>query len=193
VIELWDANWYDNREARVSKAWLDELRRKFKENGTLDIDDLAQIAALTDGQLGRNISRDEVLRSVSAAVWDKRDYLKIYAALSSPQRSLLLSDAGIAYPDLSPDQQRSMMKLVLGQSVPFLESPDLAGLGVRVSCAKESEGKRFIYTFKAYTSLGQIPGQYRFRTPVYVEPPKPPDKETPKSQPPAASPAPSAK
>ncbi|MDO8589021.1 MAG: hypothetical protein Q7T82_18495 [Armatimonadota bacterium] len=172
VIEIWDLNWYDKREARLSKAWLDALRRKFKEAGTLDIDDLAQIASLTDAQLSKNISRDSVLKWAARPVWDKRDYLKLCSSLTRPQRSMLLSGPGLAYADLSPEQQDSTLRLICGQSVPFLQDLDMGAIGARITCVKETQGKQFVYTLKAYTHLGEIPGQYRFRTPTYIEPPK---------------------
>jgi hypothetical protein len=173
VIEFWDANWYDEREARVSKAWLEDLRRKLRETGTLDIDDLVPIAALTDGQIRRNFVNDEVLTCAAETACSRRDYLKIYASLALSQRSMLLSGSGLAFTDLTPEQQQSVMKLILGANMPSLRSLDLAALGIRITCTRETQDRRFIYTLKAYTNLGPIPDQAHFRTPLYIEPPKP--------------------
>ena len=177
AIELWDVNWYDNREARVSNAWHERMRKKFQEAGTLDIDDLAEIATLSLRQLNRNIDNDSVLKYVREIIWKQRNYLKIYNSLTSAQRLILLSNSGMAFTDLTPDQQQSVMKLILGRSAPDIENLDPANIGLRITCTKETQGKRFIYTLKGYTSLGEIPGQYRFRTPVYIAPPKPNDKK----------------
>ena len=177
AIELWDVNWYDNREARVSNAWRERMRKKFQEAGTLDIDDLAEIGTLTIRQLNRNIDNDSVLKYVRETIWKQRDYLKIYSSLTSAQRLILLSNSGMAFTDLTPDQQQSVMKLILGRSSPELENLDPANIGLRITCTKETQGKRFIYTLKGYTNLGEIPGQYRVRTPIYVAPPKVKDKK----------------
>lgn len=170
VIELWDTNWYDNRNARVSKAWLEELRRKLRENGTLDIDDLAQVAALTVEQISKNFGRDDVLECVCQTVYANRYYLRIYTSLSPAQRSVLFSESGLAFTDLTPEQQQPIMKLVLGTSASFIQNTDLASLGIRITCTREPDGKRFVYTLKAYTNLGPVPDQARFRTPLYTPP-----------------------
>ena len=177
VIELWSYDWYDRRKARVSKVWLEGLRQRFKTNGTLDLDDLADMAGLTDAQIGKNISNDDVLQYAAGTVCSsKRDYLKIYSSLTSGQRSLLMSDDGIAFSDLSPSQQQSIIGLVAGTSVPLVQSLDLAGLGACITCTRQAVGKQYVYTLQASTKFGRIPGQYRFRTPLYVEPPKPNEK-----------------
>jgi hypothetical protein len=172
IIELWNLNWYDERDGRLSQAWLETFRRKFRETGTLDIDDLAQLASLTDKQIQRNLSRDRVLRHAVRAVCDRRDYLKMCGSFTPAQHTLIFSEQGLSFANLTPEQQESILKIVSGQSVSFLESLDLAAIGARVRCAREVDGKRFVYTLKASTDFGDIPGQVRFRTPVYVEPPK---------------------
>lgn len=177
VVELWHVNWYDRREARLSKAWLEAMRRSFKTDGTLDIDDLAEIASLTDAQMDKNIWRDDVLKFAADTVFSTRDYLKVYASLTPDQRSGLLSTSGAAFADLTTDQQASITKLIsmrCDKAIRLLGSLDLGALGIRITSTRESQGKRYVYTLKAQTSLGEIPGQYRFRTPLYVEPPKPP-------------------
>ena len=57
-------------------------------------------------------------------------------------------------------------------------------LDPRVTCSREVIGKRFLYTVKAHTKLGEVPGQARFSTPLYTPPPKPPEPE-PAPDPPA--------
>lgn len=172
AIELWDLNWYDSRDARVSKVWLAALRRKFKENGTLDIDDLCDIASLTNTQFFKNIRDDSVLAPAGRTVEFRREYLRIYGALTPLQRSQILSEQGLSFASLTADQQASLLKLVSTQSVPFLQTLDLAGIGAGVKCTKEANGKQLVYTLRGYTALGEIPDQVHFRTPLYVAPPQ---------------------
>lgn len=173
VIEIWDLSWYDKRSARISKVWLEELRRKFKSNGTLDLDDLSQIASLTDPQLYGNIARDKVLRPVYLEISQKRDYLKTYASLTVPQRSMLSSDFGLSFASLTPQQQQAAIKFLAGIEAPQLQTLDLASLEPRITLARERHrnGVSITYTLRAFTNLGQIPGQSRFTTPPYVAPP----------------------
>lgn len=175
VIEIWDTNWYQGRQARVPKTWLEALRRKLKTTGTLEIDDLADIAQLTNSQFYRNFSRDEVLRCVADSLGSAREPLCLYAALNSDQRSVLMSPAGLPFAALTPQQQESALKLILGTSVPALETSDIAKLGARVVCTREAHARQIMYAFTAVTKAGPFPGRLRFATPLYEEPPKPPD------------------
>ncbi len=180
TVEFWNADWYDRRNARVSKRWLAAMAARFRANGTLDIGDLTEIASLTDAQVG-TVARDDELKAAVYKVFEKRLYLKLYAGMGASQRAALMSEDGMSFADLTEDQQQSAMRLLMGQSVAQLPNLDMSALGLRITCTKESiSQRRFLYTFKAYTFAGPIPGQARFSTPLYVPPPKP----TPK---PAAS------
>ncbi|MEN6356526.1 MAG: hypothetical protein ABFD83_05505 [Armatimonadota bacterium] len=170
VIELWDVHWYDIREGRIANALRERLRKKFQDTGTLDIDDLAEVASLNDEQIRRSITNDDILRFAVDTMWKQREYLKIYASFAAAQRSMLFSDAGLAYGSLNPGQQQSIAKLMMGISSPLLVNLDIASSGARITCTKQTNGKRFIYTFKACTNFGDIPGEYHLRTPVYVDP-----------------------
>ena len=179
MVEIWARNWYEDRESRVSQAWLEELRKRFRENGTLDLDDLSDIAALTDRQLYRNIQRDSELR-ISVQNMNKResrDYLKLYGSLASAQRALLFSESGLDYASLTDEQQKTALKLASNMDPSTIKDSDIAAAGLRIIAAREQFDKRYLYTLRAVTSLGPIPGEHKFSTPLYVPPPKPAPKQ----------------
>ncbi len=170
VIELWDVNWYEKRLGRIPNAMRERLRKKMRETGTLEIDELAEIASLSDEQFRWSILEDSILRYAVFDIHDKRDYLKMYASLTPSQRSMLFSDAGLAYESLTADQRRSALKLLTGENSPLLDNLDISAVGARVMCTKESKGKRFVYTFTSSTRFGDIPGKCRLKTPFYEDP-----------------------
>ena len=172
IIEIWNADWYEARESRVSKVWLERLIERYRTNGTLDIDDLADIALLRDEQLNGKMMGNDYLRSAMSMVCSKRDYLRIYASLNPTQRELLFSESGLSFADLLPAQQQLALKLMAGKYLPAIAGLDPSRIGLRIYCAKEMDQKRFSYTFTAACNFGPIPGDYSLRTPIYVEPPK---------------------
>jgi hypothetical protein len=170
VIELWDVSWYEKRLGRIPNAMRERLRKKMRETGTLEIDELAEIASLTDEQFRWSISEDNILRYAVFDIHDKRDYLKMYASLTPSQRSMMFSDAGLAYESLTADQKQSALKLLAGENSPLLDNLDISAVGARIMCSKENKGKRIVYTFTASTRFGDIPGKCRLKTPLYVAP-----------------------
>lgn len=177
VVEMWDTNWYDSRNARVSKVWLEELRHKFQQNGTLDLDDLAQIAALTDEQYRRNILDDPILKYASYTIGftsSRRQFLKLYASLSQLQKFSIFGESGLGFHELNPQQQASVISLASGLSLSHIDTLDLASLGARVFGTREVDNGRFSYAFGTILRGVEIPGRYRFRTPRYTAPPQPP-------------------
>lgn len=177
TIEMWNRNWYETRRNRVCLAWLDTLRKRITQNETLDVDDLADVAALTDEQLYTNFSPDRLLRQACSVVWERRDYLKLYGSLTRDQRALLVSSAGLGFDSLSDSQAAAAVKLAGNLKVPAPQGVDIRTLGLRLTAARAMDGKAITYTMRASSPLGPLPGSYVFRTPVCtlpVAPPAPP-------------------
>lgn len=183
TLEMWPSDWHERRESRVSKAWLESIKTKLKRDRTLNIDDISQIAALTDGQFS-SILKDDVLSCLSSVSADDREFLKIYALFSADQRSVLFSDSGLSYAHLAQDQQQAILKLLKTIYIPAIPSLDLGRLGLRILGTKEGQGDCWVYKISGAIGGFTIPGQYELKTPMYV-PPAVPD--------PAAVPAPAAK
>lgn len=178
-LELWKRDWYWWRGTRVSQAWLAQKRKIFKENGTLDLDDLADIASLTDEQLAFNICDDPVLCQCDRLINKRWQFLKLYNQLSSQQRTALLSENGLAFSDISSDLQNSIINTIHKMNYNLPDWLDLFRLKLRAVCTRELVGKHYVYTFQAVTGNGNIlSGDYIVSTPEYVEPPKDANKET---------------
>lgn len=165
VIEMWSRRWYDGRDRRVSLAWLERLKNTFKTTGTLDIDDLAEIAQLKDSQFW-NVCSESLLRPAYYCIQYHRDYLKFFITLNSTQRALLFSEPGLAFTSLTPDQQQSVLKIASGKDTSALGEGALPDIGLRISASRVQDGKRYIYILRVFTRFGQIPGEYKFRTPI---------------------------
>lgn len=170
AIEMWNRDWYEQRKSRVCQAWLEALRKRFKENGTLDIDDLVDIANLTTEQYYRNIACDKVLRLAGDTAYSRQDYFKFYGSLTGGQRAVLFSEAGLGLENLNDSQLETALKLVGRAKIPELEGVDIRQSGIRMAVTRAKSGKAYAYTLRAFTSVGPIPGEATFRTPVYKQP-----------------------
>lgn len=172
TIEMWSRNWYDKRAGRISKAWLASLRKRLEENGTYDIDDLAEIAQLTEEQRSANW-RKIFAHAEQGNYHNAMECLRLYASLDAEQREALFSAGGVSFADMTLYQKTALMEMLESQDVKGLQSPDLTAVGARVRASIERRGTRYVYTFTASTTLGPIPGKLRLWTPKYVPPPPP--------------------
>lgn len=170
VIEIWNRDWYDRRESRVSQVWLDSTKRRFIETGTLDLDEMAEIANLTDKQFGHSIRRDKALKQVAGSVRAGRQYLRFYATLSKQQKALLLSARGLGLDDLSQAQHQAALELASEISAPAFAGVDLTTSGVRLALTRTKEGNSYSYILRAHAESGLVPVEYAFKTPAYAEP-----------------------
>lgn len=174
VLELWSSDWHELRESRVSKVWLEAMKNKLKTNGTLDIDDLAQIAALTDAQYSRVVKDDVMCCLAGGLDSDALDFMRIYALFSTDQRLAVFSETGLPFGSLTAEQQGAIMKKLKAWPIPVLPSIDLNRVGMCIFGTKERQGKSWVYKLGAAVGGMRIPGEYELKTPVYVPPvPKP--------------------
>lgn len=112
ILEFRDRYWFKKRSMQIPESYIAPWREHYKENGTLEIDDLTQIAVLT-GEQERyevNINGDEVLgnESMRQAVFQQLRPLRFYEWLDKKQRAALLSDDGLSQDALTPEQREYM-------------------------------------------------------------------------------------
>ena len=64
TIELRDRYWFRKRSLQIPEAWMEKWRAAFVKTGTLEIDDLADMAQLAGegAKYSANIDRDKVLK-----------------------------------------------------------------------------------------------------------------------------------
>ena len=117
TLEFRNRYWFKKRSLQIPESYIEPWRAHFKENGTLEIDDLAQISALTGEQdkYEVNINGDEVLGNESmrqAINARSRKALPFYDSLSREQRAALLSNEGLSQDSLTPEQLEDLRSVV---------------------------------------------------------------------------------
>ena len=185
TLELHSRDWFRKRDTLVPEARLEAWRKAFKERGTLDIDELAQIAMLTPEQILANVPDDDVLGHVGLewTVSGNRDLLSLYAGLNAQQKAMVFTEQGLGERQglkldsitntndgLNIDTGLSMRRRTLQ-----VASKD----GLRLVGIREKHGKQTTYTFSVVTLSGGTNGiQRKIECPVYI----PPAKEKPKDE-----------
>ena len=166
VLEFRCRDWYVHRMAQIPEAWLEEWRTALKEEGTLDIDHLSQIAMLTIEQLNVNFRTDEVL--ARCVVSSRRDMLRFYAALNDQQKAMLSSESGLDLAYLSAEQWVYAQSLISRRSPTHLAAPDVR-LAAYLTREPYKE-KAYSYTLTVTSTDDVDPLQLTLYTPVYKEP-----------------------
>ena len=167
TIELRDRYWFRKRSLQIPEAWLEKWRATFTKTGTLEIDDLAEMAKLAgeSAKYAANIGRDEVLGcwSVSSAVRGSRTFLQFYASLDADQRAAVFTESGLNAEALTDAQWR------LARQHCASWTPE-SGL---VLTASRKAGKFYPvdYSFKACTADG-AETHWTINSPKYVPPKK---------------------
>jgi hypothetical protein len=178
LIELIDRFWIKKLLLQIPNAWLEEWRQNFKDNGTLFIDDLAQIADLTEQQFDANIKEDQILGqfSLSNAYAVYKEPLRFYAKLDVSQREGLFSEKGLDIRQLTEYQQRTAEKIITQAKPLFFNEHgiDLSFIGTW-----EPYGNQISYSISVVNTYDQSPtGIYwRIVTPAYAEPEKESEKK----------------
>ena len=170
AIEFRDRDWYKKKLAMVPEAWLEKWRQTLKKTGTLELDDLAEISALTDEQLNLNIRDDEVLNQIYyGTVMRQRDLLRFYACLSTTQRAEIFTDAGLDLRSVTASQLPLMDMLITSGSRIIKENPDtriaLVGTSDRVE-------KQLMYDFRLTGTEDENAKMWNIMAPKYSEPAK---------------------
>lgn len=175
IIEYRDRYWFRKRSLQIPEEKLEGWRQRLKKNGTLDIDDLSQIAMLTNDQYFANITEDEVLNqnSASDASFIATIFcgpLRLYACLDETQRKMLFSEKGFQFASLPLEKQSEASR---GLFIKWMmEDPQFRlDDSVMIHASKAQKGKRYEYTFTV-TMDGKEPIEHKFITPEYKEPEK---------------------
>ncbi len=177
VIELRDRNWFRKRAAQIPDAWLDAWREEYVKTGTIDLDSLAQMAALTQEQVAVNLMGDDVLKNAVGQLYSSRELLRLYGSLDANQRAALFTEAGLDLRSLTPDQWSQAQKTIQARGA----GAELTRGSVIVG-SRSREDKRLVYLFKQLGSDKEQLGAWTIFTPQYIAP-------TPSEEPAPAKPA----
>ncbi len=162
ILEFHDRDWFRKRAAQIPDAWLETWRKVLRDNGSLDIRELSQIAVLTDDQDRVNALPDEILGGIGLdrVVFGGQDLLRLYAKLDTQQQALMFTQQGLSLNAVTDDQLQALQKLLQ----PY--SSDQGGL--RLLGTKEKNGKQTTYTFRVVTSSGDATDlKWKIKCPVY--------------------------
>jgi hypothetical protein len=92
-------NWFLEKQNNVPERDIRRWRRHLEQGGRLELEDLAELALLTDRQV-RSLWGTDI---PTGGIAGHRELLRLYAALTPPQRAKLGS-TGLPVEDLSPVQ-----------------------------------------------------------------------------------------
>ena len=123
VLEFRDRYWFVKRAEQLSDAWLDKLQTKLKRDGRLDIDDMAEIAALSRQRIEASFGLDDDLRGLASRIEFNQPILCLYASLTQTQRQALLTDAGLDVRAFSPRQAEYVEILLRRSWETFMRTP----------------------------------------------------------------------
>ena len=167
VLEFRDKMWYKKRAAMIPQAVIKAWRDKLKKTGTLDIDDLAQIANLTFEQFRMNVASEKDLSrtTLMPLYFSSRDILRLYGALSETQRAMLFANEGLDLHSLSPEQWVLAAKIISARNSTYLSLGDVP---IIMTAKAEAVGKQVAYSITISTE-GLDPIRYNFTTPAYVD------------------------
>ncbi|MCE5313808.1 MAG: hypothetical protein ABFD49_08905 [Armatimonadota bacterium] len=112
VLEFRDRYWFKKRSKQIPEEYLEKWRKFYKLTGTLNIDNLSEMATLAgeEERYNINIKNDEVLDngSMHGAIYWQIDTLRFYASLDDKQRNAVVSQDGLKQDTLS-EQQMSLL------------------------------------------------------------------------------------
>jgi hypothetical protein len=168
VLELCDKNWYHKRAAQIPDEQLDVWRKTFEQTGTIDMDDLCDIAALSTDQLNEGFPSDD-MPGVNYLVVTNRSLLKFYGGLSGTQRGAILSNQGLNLAGLNADQWQQAQWLIVHRSIGLSRARQS---DLTLAATKSKIGKHHDYKFIVSTSESAGRAEWVFTTPEYRAPEK---------------------
>ena len=114
TLRFRDKQWFKKRAWEVAEAWIQYWITRAKANDGLLLEDLAQIANLSDDQIDRTVMTNPRLTGYGAseaAAAANRQILRFYALLTDQQRDLL-SKTGLSVSSLNDDQWAALQTAV---------------------------------------------------------------------------------
>lgn len=133
-LQFRSASYYDDRLKEVPNRLLNGWSAARRQQGGLSLDNLTEIAQLTDTQLNSDVMAEGARESFDLQEWDLtrrgfREHLRYLAGLTPEQRRRTMSEAGLPFGQLSLGQQQQLMTH-LGNRLPSLDA--LSELTIRV-------------------------------------------------------------
>jgi hypothetical protein len=138
-LQFRSASYFNDRLKEVPNRLLARWAASRKEHGALTLDDLIEIAQLSDAQLDGAEMAEGARFCTGLAEWDlarnraARPHLRFLAGLTPAQRQAVASATGLPYTGMSLAQQQQFLSLALGSRadrLPSLRALDRAAMRV---------------------------------------------------------------
>jgi hypothetical protein len=138
-IQLRSTSYYDDRAKEVPNRLLSRWAATRRQHGMLALDDLVEIAGLTDAQLDAREMSEGAKAIFGLTEWDLgsntqlRRHLRFLAGFTPEQRQAAMSPTGLLFSRMPLGQQQRFITLALGSGGDGLQSfEELAGSALRV-------------------------------------------------------------
>ena len=117
-LQFRSASYFNDRLKEVPNRLLSRWATAFRAHGWLTLDDLVEIAQLTDSQLDADDMAEGARECWGLAEWDLarngnlRPHLRSLAAFTPAQRQMAMSPAGLAFTKMALAQQQQFVSRV---------------------------------------------------------------------------------
>jgi RNA polymerase sigma-70 factor, ECF subfamily len=138
-LQFRSASFYNDRLKEVPNRLLSGWSSSRKQHGALSLEDLCEIAQLSDAQLNADHMAEGARDHLGLKEWELardrrlRPHLRFLAGFTPEQRQKATRPAGLPFPDMPLAQQQRFITLALGdESAPLQSLEELAGATLRV-------------------------------------------------------------
>jgi hypothetical protein len=144
-LQFRSVSFYNDRLKEVPNRLLRRWAASRREHGALTLDDLIEIAGLTDAQLDSNTMAEGARVLYGLDAWDLarrselRPHWRFLAGLTPDQRQIARNAAGLPFTRLSLAQQQAFLALLPSQIEPFRSLIDLNAASLQVDYATPGE------------------------------------------------------
>jgi hypothetical protein len=163
-LQFRSASYFHDRLKEVPNRLLTRWAASRQRNGVLALDDLIEIAQLTDAQLDASSMAEGARAIFGLAEWvlarnrNLRPHLRYLAQFSPAQRQEARSPAGLAFKRMTLQQQQGYLERVPGRKV---ELAEVAGYILRVDYTLPGEFQWLLPGWRRY-----LPSRVRERTQI---------------------------
>lgn len=133
-LQFRSTGYFNEKRMEVSNATLNRWAASCREQGALTLNDLTEIAQLTDTQLNSRGMSDGARAIFGLTEWpiarnSQRRDLRFLALLTPPQREAATTEQGVPFAQMSPAQQSAFCELCMGS---FVTAEQVADASFRV-------------------------------------------------------------
>jgi hypothetical protein len=144
-LQFRSVSFFNDRQKEVPNRLLERWSTARRRNGALTLEDLVEIAQLSDFQLDAAEMAEGARLCQGLAEWDLgknrslRSHLRYLAGFTPAQRQEALSDEGLLFTRMPLGQQQQFIAMCLQEELPLQSLDELAGATLRVDYSLPGE------------------------------------------------------